>query len=151
MSQGMNAFLQDGFRTDVAASLGNVTLKTLENWHATGFLSPSGPAPRRGISATYSFRDLVAVRVACELRDAGISLQALRRVVKYLCGRKGLSTTTEVLAGTTLITDGHDVFEVVNEITVSALKNPGQRVLFVVPLGALVTELQAKARALRAA
>jgi hypothetical protein len=74
----------------------------------------------------------------------------LGRVVKYLRARKGLSTT-DILASTTLVTDGHDVFEVEGAMTVSALRRPGQRVLFVVPLDELVTELQARTRALQAA
>jgi DNA-binding transcriptional MerR regulator len=140
----------DGYVTEVAARLAGVSILTLENWRRKKFLAPSVPAPRRGVSATYSFRDLVAIRVANELRNAGISLQALRRVVKHLHTRKGLSAT-EALASTTLVTDGHDVFELVDDAMLSALKNPGQRVLFVVPLGKLVAELQTKARALRAA
>jgi DNA-binding transcriptional MerR regulator len=141
----------EGFPTPVTAKLAGVTVDMLDNWHRSGFLSPSiSASPSHGISRVYNFRDVVAIRVACEFRDAGISLQALRRVVKYLRGRKGLSTT-EVLASTTLITDGRDVFEVEGAMTVSALRRPGQRVLFVVPLDELVTELQVKARALRAA
>jgi DNA-binding transcriptional MerR regulator len=141
----------DGFPTELTARLTGVSRSLLETWLRTKFLLPSVPAERRGVSATYSFQDLVAIRVVAQLRDAGISPQALRRVVEYLRSRKGLSTTTEALVGTTLITDGQDVFEVVDEVTFSALKRPGQRVLFVVPLGELVTELQAKARAQHAA
>lgn len=138
----------DGYATDVAARLGNVSTLTLENWRRTKFLSPSIPAPRRGVSATYSFRDLVAIRVASELRDAGISIQGLRRVVKYLRTWNGLSTT-EILAGTALVTDGHDVFQAEGTVTISALRRPGQRMLLVVPLDVLVTELQFKARSLQ--
>ncbi|HEY2509962.1 MAG TPA: MerR family transcriptional regulator [Polyangiaceae bacterium] len=140
----------DGFTTEVTAKLSGVSTAVLENWLRARFLAPSVPAPRRGVSAKYSFRDLVAIRVVCELRDAGISLQALTRVVKYLRARKGLSAT-DALASTTLVTDGHDVFEVEGAMTISALRRPGQRVLFVVPLDELVNELQIKARALRAA
>lgn len=142
----------EGFPTPVTSKLTGVSIDTLDNWHRTKFLSPSiSASPSHGRSRVYSFRDLIAIRVACKLRDSGISLQALRRVVKYLCTRKGLVTPTDVLAGSTLVTDGQDVFELVDDAMLSALKNPGQRVLFVVPLGELVTELQTKARALRAA
>ncbi len=142
---------REGFTTPLVAKLTGVSALTLENWDRRGFIKPSiADAPTRGVSRIYSFRDLVAIRVVCDLRAAGISLQALSRVVKYLRGRKGLSTT-EILASTTLVTDGHDVYEVEGAMTVSALRRPGQRVLFVVPLDELVTELQAKTRALRAA
>jgi DNA-binding transcriptional MerR regulator len=142
--------LQDGFPTDVAAKLGSVTPKMLENWDASGFLSPSEPAKRRGISRRYSFRDVVAIRVVSELRAEGFPLQALRKVVAYLCARTGL-TPTDALASTSLITDGHDVYEITGDVSTSTLRRPGQRMLLMVPLGELVAELQAKARALRAA
>jgi hypothetical protein len=66
--------------------------------------------------------------------------------VEYLRKRKGLSAT-EALASTSLVTDGHDVFELEGDVTLSALRRPGQRVVFVVPFDELVTELQIKARA----
>jgi DNA-binding transcriptional MerR regulator len=142
--------LQDGFPTDVAARLGDVTPKMLENWEATGFLAPSVRAKRRGISRRYSFRDVVAIRVTGQLRAEGIPLQALRKVVQYLCHRTGLSPT-EALASTNLVTDGRDVYEVKGEVSISTLRRPGQRMLLVVALDELVADLQAKARALRAA
>ena len=144
----MNRMIEEGFPTDVAARLGGVTEDTLDGWsRGTKFLVPSIPAPRRGVPKRYSFRDVVAIRVASELRAAGISVGSLRRVVKYLRSRKGLSAA-EVLASTQLVTDGHDVYEVSGEQSISALRRPGQRVLFVVPLDELVTELQTNARAL---
>ena len=140
----------DGFPTDVAAKLGGVTPKMLENWETTRFISPSFPAKRRGISRRYSFRDVVAIRIAGQLRAEGIPLQALRKVVQYLCARTGLSPT-EALASTSLVTDGRDVYEVKGEVSISTLRRPGQRMLLVVALDELVAELQAQTRALSAA
>jgi DNA-binding transcriptional MerR regulator len=148
----------DGFTTELAARLTGVTTEVLENWSRSKFLRPSVPAPRRGVSATYSFQDVVAIRVACSLRDEGISLQSLRKVVAFLCSEKGLKSTTEALSSSQLITDGRDVFKVVDvgkavgkAIILSALRKPGQRMLLIVPLGEHVTELKAKARAIHAA
>lgn len=140
----------DSFPTDVAAKLGHVLQSDLENWARSRFLTPSIPAPRRGVSRLYSFRDVVAIRVIAELRDAGIKPRALHRVVRYLSTHKGLGTT-EVLATTNLVTNGYDVFEVTDTATFSTLRKPGQSVLFVVPLGELVNEIQTTARALSAA
>jgi len=140
----------EGFPTEIAAKLGGVTLDMLANWDRTGFLSPSVPAKRRGISRRYSFRDVVAIRVVGELRTRGITHQALRKVVQYLCARTGLSPT-DALASMNLVTDGHDVYEVAGDVSISTLLRPGQRMLLMVPLHELVAELQAKARALRAA
>jgi hypothetical protein len=77
-------------------------------------------------------------------------MQSMRKVVTYLRARKGLSAT-DVLASTSLITDGHDVYEVEGDVTLSTLRKPGQRGFFVLPLDELVSEVQSKARAMRAA
>ena len=142
--------IDEGFTTEIAAKLGGVTVDQLETWDESKLLCASAPAPRRGISRRYTFRDVIAIRVLRELREGGIGGKALHRVVKYLRARKGLSAN-EALASTTLIMDGHDVYEVDGEVTVSTLQRPGQRLLFMLALDELVAELQVKARALRAA
>ena len=130
----------------LAAKVTGVNPATLDNWNSRGILDSTiapGPTPQARL---YTFRDLVAIRVLVELREAGIDPRGLRRVVEYLRKRKGLSAT-EALASTSLVTDGHDVFELEGDVTLSALRRPGQRVVFVVPFDELVTELQIKARA----
>jgi DNA-binding transcriptional MerR regulator len=142
---------RDGFPTPIAAKLTGVSVATLDNWDRRGFLKASiQAAGGHGVSRVYSFRDLIAIRIARDLKHEGIPLQALRRVVTYLCARKGLKPA-DALASTNLITDGRDVYAVAGDVTISALRRPGQRMLLMVPLGELVAELQAKARALRAA
>jgi DNA-binding transcriptional MerR regulator len=137
------------FTTATAAKITHVSRMTLENWRKRDVLNPTvstGPAPAPRL---YTFRDLVAIRVLVALRDAGIDLGGLRRVVDYLRKRKGLSAT-DALASTVLVTDGHDVYEVdeINgAVSVSVLRMPGQTVLHLVPLGPLVSELQREARA----
>lgn len=145
--------LQDGFPTPTAATLSGVSPKTLENWDHRGFLKPSIKSARgHGHARVYSFRDLIAIRVADELRAQGIEVHKLRRVVEYLRQRKGLElTASDVLANTMLISDGHDLYEVEGDVTVSALRRPGQLVVMIVPLGEIVTEILSEARAIRAA
>jgi DNA-binding transcriptional MerR regulator len=137
------------FTSANTAKIARVTLATLDNWSRRGILAPSitapAPHPRR-----YTFRDLVAIRVLTALRDAGIDLGGLRRVVDYLRKRKGLSAT-EALVSTVLITDGHDVYEVEEDVPISALRKPGQAVFHVIALGTLVREVQHDARAVLSA
>jgi DNA-binding transcriptional MerR regulator len=141
----------DGFPTPIAAKITGVSVDTLDSWERRGFLKASiRPAGGHGVARVYSFRDLIAVRVAHELRSTGIPPQALRKVVAYLCARRGLSPT-DALASTNLVTDGRDVYEVNGDVTLSTLRRPGQRMLLMLPLDEFVAELQANARALRAA
>lgn len=136
----------DAFSTAMAAKIAGVAMTTLENWSRRGILSPSvatqSTHPRR-----YTFRDLVAIRVLVVLRDAGIDLGGLHRVVDYLKKRKSLSAT-DALASTVLVTDGHDVYEVEDNVPISALRKPGQAVLHMIALGALVSEVHQAARKL---
>jgi DNA-binding transcriptional MerR regulator len=117
-----------------------VSRKTLHYWDVSGFLGPSvAKAHGTGTRRVYSFQDLVAVRVARELRNAGLSLQALRRLVRYLRTRGGLK---HPMAEAFLVTDGREVFERKGDVLVSALRRPGQGLLFhVVDLTRTVDEM----------
>ncbi len=145
----------EAFPTAIAAKVARVTPSTLDNWNRRGILVPTVESETSTAPRLYTFRDLVAIRVLVALRDAGIDPRGLRRVVDYLRKRKGLSAT-DALAGTVLVTDGHDVYEVdevtVNgSVSVSVLRMPGQTVLHLVPLTLLVREVQRDALAARKA
>jgi DNA-binding transcriptional MerR regulator len=140
-----------GFPTAVAAKLTGATIRTLSNWDARGVFHASiQDAGGHGVPRRYSFRDLVAIRVLREFTERGIPPLALRKVVAHLCAHKKLSPT-EALASTNLVTDGHDVYEVHGETSISTLIRPGQCAFLVVALDELVADIQAKARTLRAA
>jgi DNA-binding transcriptional MerR regulator len=101
---------------------------TLDYWARSKFLEPSARAANgRGRDRGYTFRDLVELRVAKRLRDAGISLQALREVRELLAKERNLEAP---FAETYLVTNSKDVFELRrgrNEVW-SLLAAPGQRV-----------------------
>ena len=141
-----------GFATAQVKLITGATKHILDNWHRAGVFSAEiTGTPGHGVTRLYSFRDLVAIRVLMALRSSGISQAQLRKVVSYLRKRKGLSAT-DVLASTSLVTDGRDVYEVEGNVTLSTLRRPGQREFFVVlPFDELVTEVQTKALAQRAA
>jgi DNA-binding transcriptional MerR regulator len=138
------------FSPEEAAELAQVPVQRLKDWGKTGFLTASIPAKRRGISRRYTFRDVVALRIAAELRDAGVSLQLLRKVVDYLRAREGLSAT-EVLARTNLVTNGEDVYEVDGDVTLHLPSGQRMMVHVTIPLDQVVHEVQRQARALRRA
>ncbi len=142
----------ESFTTAEAAKLARVTVHKLETWERTGFLQASVPrSASRGIPRAYSFRDIVALRVAAELREARVSLQMLRKVVEYLRARDGLSAT-EALSQTNLITDSQRIYEVAGDVTIHVPS--GQRMMTIhvsIPLDQVVSEVQRKARSLRRA
>jgi DNA-binding transcriptional MerR regulator len=134
-----------GFSTTQVERLTSIGAKTLHFWDRSGFISPSiVQANGTGSRRIYSFRDLVALRVAAQLRDAGISLQSLRKVVLAL---RDMHDLEQPLAETYLVTNGHEVFEKHGEDVMSVLRQPGQAMFsFVIDLTRTVEMLQEKIR-----
>lgn len=138
-----------GFRTSEVARLTGLTLRQLDYWDRTGFVKPSvAPASGRGSARFYSFRDVVRLRVAKELRAAGVPLAALRKVVDRLERELGVE---DPLSEARLVVCGDDVLLVRRpEELVSVLKSPGQGVLkMVLDLPRLVEELDRKVAAMK--
>jgi len=140
--------MKRGFAAGSAAQLSGVSYRTLDFWAKTGFIVPSiVQSTGKGSDRIYSFQDVVALRVACRLRNAGISLQKLRQVTKYLQDREGLESP---LVETYLISDGVDVFERQSDEVHSLLRRPGQTTFaWVLDLRCVVEEVRALMTALR--
>lgn len=138
-----------GFTAGEAAKLTGVPYDRLDYWARSGFLRPGVTGAKgKGSKRRYSFRDLVALRTAKELRDLGVPLQTLRKVVGYLRQVKGLE---QPLAEARLVVSGNDVLLVQGdqELT-SVLRSPAQGVLqLVLDLPRVVEELREEVRKLR--
>jgi tetratricopeptide (TPR) repeat protein len=89
--------------TDVARLFG-VTSSRLRYWDRTEFLSPSG---RRGRRRYYTFQDLIGLRAAKSLLDAGLPLQRVRKSVDSL--RALLPKVTRPLSELRVVADGQSV------------------------------------------
>jgi DNA-binding transcriptional MerR regulator len=136
------ATARDSFSTGDAVRITGVSFRNIDYWARTKFIVPSiAEAEGTGTERKYSFSDLLALRVARELREAGISTQSLRRVVGFLQTRKGL---TNPLAECRLIVTGADVQVATNrEKIMSALLRPGQTSFaFVFDLARTVGEMK---------
>lgn len=135
----------EGYPSPLVGRLVGLPMATLENWRRRGFIVPAIPA-KTPKPALYSFRDIIALRVAADLVRRGIPLHSLKKVVAHLHRRRGLeltATASEVLASTMLITDGSDVYEIDGgEMLVSMLRHPDQSVMLV-PLGVMVAQVRA--------
>ncbi|MDR9785794.1 MAG: helix-turn-helix domain-containing protein [Peptococcaceae bacterium MAG4] len=138
-----------GFTAGEASKLTGVLYDRLDYWARSGFLKPGVTGAKgKGSRRLYSFRDLVALRTAKELRDMGVPLQTLRKVVGYLRRAKGLENP---LAEAKLVISGSDVLLVQGrEELVSVLDAPGQGVLqLVMDLPKMVEELRERIKELR--
>jgi DNA-binding transcriptional MerR regulator len=115
----------ESFSTGEAVRITGVSFRNIDYWARTKFIVPSiADAKGTGTERKYSFADLLALRVARELREAGVSTQSLRRVVAFLRTRKGL---THPLAECRLIVTGTDVQVATSPgKMMSLLRTPGQ-------------------------
>jgi DNA-binding transcriptional MerR regulator len=98
------------FGKKAVISLTGVSARQVEHWATTGVVKPSFPAAGKGTRRGYSFKDLVALRVAKRLKDEGISLQKIRKALAFL--RRNFPGKKEPLAELRLLTDGDTIFAV---------------------------------------
>jgi DNA-binding transcriptional MerR regulator len=130
-----------GFTPRQVMRLTGVPYSTLNLWAKNGLLQPSiATGTGSGSERVYSFSDLIALKVAFELRKAGVTTRSLRAVIKFVRDTEGIENP---LAEARLVVSGRDVILVKNhEELVSVLSKPGQNCLrFVVDLPQTLGEL----------
>jgi DNA-binding transcriptional MerR regulator len=120
--------MPDRFTSQQVIALTGITPRQLQWWDERGVVKPQ----REGHRRLYSMQHLTEVAVICELRRKGFSLQAVRKVMRFLDREldKGLS---EVVSGNSdyhLLTDGkHLYLETSARQIVDILKNSDQPIL----------------------
>src|ERR1043166_592551 len=116
---------KESFSAGEASRISGVPYRNLDYWARTRFIAPSiSEAKGIGTERKYAFNDLVALRVARQLREAGVSTQALRTIVKFLRNKKGLE---HPLVEARLVVLGSDVKLVSSrDELISLLEKPGQ-------------------------
>lgn len=79
--------------------------RQVQHWDQTGWIQPSMRTP--GGHSRYTFQDLVSLKTAKKLLDAGISLQRIRRSITEL--KRLLPTVRRPLVELTLVATGEMV------------------------------------------
>lgn len=135
------------YMLETVARITGASIKQLIHWDACGLVKPSvAQASGKGSRRVYSFLDVLSIKTAVTLRREGITLQKIRRCLKFLQEHK--PEVTQPLASLNLVTDGAAVFLLSD--------NPGQacqdrlivntlaggQLLFVVPVGRIACEAQ---------
>lgn len=120
----------ESFSSIDASRITTVPYQTIDYWDRTGFISPSiTKADGRGTERRYTFNDLIALRLARELRKAGASMQALRKIQNGL--RDSFRDAKNPFSKSRLIVVGSDVAlirssEAGTNDVISLLRKPGQ-------------------------
>ncbi len=115
---------QRGYYAGEAARITGIPYRTIDHWARTGLVTPSVSGARgSGRSRLYDFNDLLALRVARDLRAKGISVQSLCKVIKVL-RKRGMESP---LVNAHLLVIGKDVAIVSSAADIeSVLSSPGQ-------------------------
>jgi DNA-binding transcriptional MerR regulator len=131
------------FTTKTVARITGVTARQLDYWANTDFIIPSVQVGAgRGKVRLYSFVDLVQVKVAKQLGDAGISLQKMRKAVSAL--RSIAPDIEKPLAQFEFISDGRDIFVADTEERMIAITHDMGQFYWRLNVGDLVRELADK-------
>lgn len=128
-----------GYSGKRAAELAGITYRQLDYWARTGLVKPAlASATGSGSRRLYDYRNLLELRVIKRLLDAGIKLESVRDVFTFLRDILGEDVTTAnlVIQGNTsvLVRSGEEIID---------LLQAGQGVLNILPLAAIVDEIDA--------
>lgn len=93
---------QNSYSRQQAAAISGLTTRQLGYWRKTGLVVPQYHTD--GGHARYSFADLIALRTAKRLLDAGVSLQRIRHCLQSLT--RFLPTAGQPLAELSLVVTG---------------------------------------------
>jgi DNA-binding transcriptional MerR regulator len=127
-----------GFSGTRAAEIVGITYRQLEYWARTDLVRPSlADASGSGSRRRYSYRDLLELKAIKNLLDAGIKLENVREIFRYLRDHLGddIASAHIVIHGTQVVLcDGDELIDVVRR---------GQGVLNVLPLSSVKSEVDA--------
>jgi DNA-binding transcriptional MerR regulator len=126
-----------GFSGPMVCRLTGVTYRQLDYWARTDLVTPSITAAQgSGSKRTYSYSDVLEVKVIKSLLNSGVALNRARQAVECLRNSLGadLASSSLVLsdAGSVLARDDGDLVD---------LLRGGQGVFNIVPLANVVAEL----------
>ena len=128
------------FGKKAVIAITGVSARQVEHWATSGVVRPSIPAAGKGTRRGYSFKDLVALRVAKRLKDEGISLQKVRKALTYL--RKNFPDAKEPLAELRFLTDGETIFVLDRDPQKILDTLRGGQFVFSLALGEIIEGLQ---------
>ena len=133
MTEGV---VESGFSGKRTAELVGITYRQLDYWARTDLIRPSlADAEGSGSRRSYSYQDLLELKVVKTLLDAGIRLEMVRDVFSYL--RDNLGTD---VASANLVINGSSPLLVSGEEIIDLIRQ-GQGVLNVLPLAGVKQEL----------
>jgi DNA-binding transcriptional MerR regulator len=132
--------LPEGFSGKQAAEIVGITYRQLDYWARTDLVRPSlADVHGHGSRRLYSYRNLLELKAIKTLLDAGIRLESVREVFRYLRDNLGEDVTGVNLVisgkGSVLVRSGEEIVDLLRE---------GQGILNILPMAGVQDEVQSK-------
>ena len=138
----MSAALTTGYGGPMVCRLTGVTYRQLDYWARTKLVTPSiTAAAGSGTKRTYSYGDLLEVKVIKSLLTSGLSLARARQAVE--CLRTALNA--DLASSSLVLSDAGSVLARTDGDLVDLLRG-AQGVFNIIPLGGVVAELSTTLR-----
>jgi DNA-binding transcriptional MerR regulator len=131
--------MDQGYSGSQAAEVVGITYRQLDYWARTDLIRPSScDAKGSGTRRVYNYRNLLELRVIKNLLDAGIKLESVREVFRYLRDH----VDTEITAAHIVIS-GQSVVLCQGDQLVDVMRG-GQGVLNVLPLAGVKEQVDSR-------
>ena len=132
--------MSEGYSGREAADIVGITYRQLDYWARTDLVRPAlADAQGSGSRRLYSYRNLLELKAIKTLLDAGIKLESVREVFRYLHDNMGEDVTTVNLVisgkGSVLVRSGEEIIDLLRQ---------GQGVLNILPLAGVQDEVDTK-------
>jgi DNA-binding transcriptional MerR regulator len=130
------------FPTKHVCRITGLTKRQVDYWDRTHFIKPSvSEAQGYGSTRLYSLRDVVQLAVAKKLKDKGISLRNMRKILSFLSKSLLLPSQPAEARRLRLVSDGESLFRLTENPTAVLDESEGLDLVFVVALGEIIGEV----------
>lgn len=138
--RGRRLLPEGGYGVGIAAKVAGLNLRTVQRWTDQGVIIPSiSQGKGKGSVDVFSFSDVVTLRTLGRLKQAGISLQQIKKALEAL---EQIRTTRD-LHNIHLVSTGADIYLSTGRAVTSLLKQPGQMAfLWIIPLAEVQAEVK---------
>ena len=141
---GSGTKVQQGFSGTRTAEIVGITYRQLDYWARTDLVRPSlTDAKGSGTRRSYSYRDLLELKIIKQLLDAGIKLETVREVFDQLHARVGDDITSA-----NLVISGASAMLALDDGELIDLVKKGQGVLNILSLASVRQEVDSSVREL---
>jgi len=131
--------METGYSGKRTAEIVGISYRQLDYWARTDLIRPAlAQAEGSGSRRSYSYRNLLELKVVKNLLDSGIRLEQVREVFAFLQDELG-----EDVATANLVVSGNQAVLVRSGEEIIDLLNGGQGVLNILPLSGVKEELDA--------